>query len=112
MSHTESEIIDQHYTISEVAHLLHVHPLTVRHWYWEQGLRIQRVGKQGVRIAARDLKTFLSACNHGNSKSISGLDDCDWNVAAGRPGTGTLSPGLTGVPTAAAKITTQLIEEE
>jgi len=63
MSLNKSIIVDQHYTVSEVAELLHVHEMTVRHWYWKNGLRIQRVGCKGVRIAAADLKTFLDQCN-------------------------------------------------
>jgi hypothetical protein len=37
--------------------------MTVRQWYWKKGLKIQRVGRKGVRIAAADLKTFLVQCN-------------------------------------------------
>ena len=55
--------VDQHYTTSEVAELLSVHPMTVRQWYTKNELKIQRIGRKGVRIAAGDLKTFLDRCN-------------------------------------------------
>ena len=63
MSQTKSSTVDQHYTVAEVAELLNVHEMTVRQWYWKKGLRIQRVGRKGVRIAAADLKAFLDHCN-------------------------------------------------
>ena len=63
MSHTESAILDQYYTVSEVARLLNVHEMTVRQWYWNRNLKIQRVGRKGVRIAACDLKAFLANIN-------------------------------------------------
>ena len=63
MSQTNSNTVDRHYTVAEVAELLNVHEMTVRHWYWRNGLRIQRVGRKGVRIAAADLKAFLVQCN-------------------------------------------------
>ncbi|MCE5310701.1 MAG: helix-turn-helix domain-containing protein [Acidobacteriales bacterium] len=64
MSRNESVTVDQHYTVAEVAQLMNVHEMTVRHWYWGRGLKIQRVGRKGVRIAAADLKAFLECCNH------------------------------------------------
>lgn len=63
MSHTESQMLDQHYTVAEVASLLHVHEMTVRQWYVKKGLRIQKVGRKGIRIAAWDLKMFLAQFN-------------------------------------------------
>jgi len=60
MSHTEPQMVDQHYTVAEVAKLLRVHEMTVRQWYVKKGLRIQKVGRKGVRIAAWDLKMFLA----------------------------------------------------
>jgi len=63
MSQTKSITVDQHYTVAEVAELLNVHEMTVRQWYWKNGLKIQRVGRKGVRIAAADLTTFLLQCN-------------------------------------------------
>jgi excisionase family DNA binding protein len=63
MNQNKSITVDQHYTVAEVAELLNVHEMTVRHWYWRRGLRIQRVGRKGVRIAAADLKAFLDQFN-------------------------------------------------
>jgi excisionase family DNA binding protein len=63
MSQTKSIAVDQHYTVAEVAELLNVHEMTVRQWYWKKGLKIQRVGRKGVRIAAADLRAFLDQCN-------------------------------------------------
>ena len=63
MSHTELEMLDQYYTVAEVARLLNVHEMTVRDWYWKRNLKIQRVGRKGVRIAAWDLKVFLAQLN-------------------------------------------------
>jgi excisionase family DNA binding protein len=63
MNHTQLEMLDQHYTVAEVARLLNVHEMTVRDWYWKGNLKIQRVGRKGVRIAAWDLKVFLAQLN-------------------------------------------------
>ena len=63
MNQTKSITVDQHYTVAEVAELLNVHEMTVRQWYWKKGLKIQRVGRKGVRIAAADLRAFLDQCN-------------------------------------------------
>jgi len=63
MSQTKSVILDQHYTVAEVAELLNVHEMTVRQWYWRSGLKIQRVGRKGVRIATADLNAFLAQFN-------------------------------------------------
>jgi len=63
MSQSKSVTVDQHYTISEVAELLSVHQMTVRQWYTREQLKIQRIGRKGVRIAAGDLKAFLDQCN-------------------------------------------------
>ena len=63
MSQIKSIAVDQHYTVAEVAELMNVHEMTVRQWYWKNGLKIQRVGRKGVRIAAADLKAFLVQCN-------------------------------------------------
>jgi excisionase family DNA binding protein len=63
MNQTKSIAVDQHYTVAEVAELMNVHEMTVRQWYWKNGLKIQRVGRKGVRIAAADLRAFLVQCN-------------------------------------------------
>ena len=59
--------VDQHYTVSEVAELLSVHEMTVRQWYAKKFLKVQRVGRKGVRIAAVELKAFLDQCNRGRA---------------------------------------------
>ncbi len=87
MSHSKPEIVDQHYTVAEVAALLRVHQMTVRNWYWKKGRRIQRVGKQGVRIASSDLKMFLEAFNQSTPTFMRALDDSGSTVAARRSGT-------------------------
>lgn len=63
MSHTLLEMLDQYYTVAEVSKLLNVHEMTVRDWYWKGNLKIQRVGRKGVRIGACDLKAFLAQLN-------------------------------------------------
>jgi excisionase family DNA binding protein len=63
MSQSKPVTVDQHYRVSEVAELLSVHQMTVRQWYTMDHLKIQRVGRKGVRIAAGDLRAFLDACN-------------------------------------------------
>jgi excisionase family DNA binding protein len=83
MSHSKPVFVDQHYTVAEVAALLRVHQMTVRHWYSKQGLRIQRVGKQGVRIAARDLRSFLEKCTRRSSRVAHSMDQCGSTAEAG-----------------------------
>jgi excisionase family DNA binding protein len=63
MSQNKSVTVDQHYTTAEVAKLLSVHQITVRSWYTRKDLKIQRIGRKGVRIAAGELKVFLEQCN-------------------------------------------------
>jgi excisionase family DNA binding protein len=67
MSQSKPVTVDQHYTIAEIAELLSVHQMTVRQWYTKKFLKVQRVGRKGVRIAARDLKAFLDQCNLGSA---------------------------------------------
>ena len=63
MNQTKSNTVDHHYTVAKVAELLNVHEMTVRQWYWRKGLKIQRVGRKGIRIADADLRAFLVQCN-------------------------------------------------
>ena len=72
MSLSKSETVEQHYTVAEVATLLRVHQMTVRDWYSKKGLRIQRVGKLGIRIASSDLKLFLETFNQMRAPGDSG----------------------------------------
>jgi Mn-dependent DtxR family transcriptional regulator len=50
MNHTQLEMLDQYYTVGEVAKLLNVHEMTVRDWYWKENPRVQRAGRIGKRI--------------------------------------------------------------
>lgn len=86
MSQSKSENIEQHYTVAEVAALLRVHQMTVRNWYSKRGLRIQRVGEHGIRIASSDLKEFLAAFNQGTPTFIDALEDSGSTVATRRSG--------------------------
>ena len=54
-------------TTSEVAHLLNVHPNTVRHWANSELLRAYRIGPRGDRRFKReDVDAFISS--NGNPK--------------------------------------------
>ena len=86
VNHSEPKLIDQHYSVAQVADLLRVHPQTVRQWYKRQGLRIQRVGKQGVRIASSALREFLATSNMRHTELIDGMDNCGSTAATRRPG--------------------------
>jgi excisionase family DNA binding protein len=86
MSQSKSENVEQHYTVAEVAALLRVHQMTVRNWYSKKGLRIQRVGKLGIRIASNDLKVFLAAFNQSTPTLMGALDDSCSTVATRRSG--------------------------
>ena len=49
-------------TVTEVAHLLHVHPNTVRLWSKIGVLQAYRIGKRGdYRFRPADIETFLGA---------------------------------------------------
>jgi len=55
-------------TVSEVAHLIHVHPNTVRLWSKIGVLKAYRIGKRrDYRFDPSDIETFLS--KNGNSPS-------------------------------------------
>ena len=68
MSQSKPVTVEQHYTITEVAELLSVHEMTVRQWYTRKFLKVQRVGRKGVRIAAGDLREFLDQCNQDRAR--------------------------------------------
>lgn len=78
MSQSKPVTVGQHYTVAEVANLLHVHEMTVRSWYRKNRLKIQRIGRKGVRIAATDLKVFLDQmqqdsmiyCQHHSGSTV------------------------------------------
>ena len=86
MSQSKSETVEQHYTVAEVAALLRVHEMTVRNWYSKKGLRIQRVGRLGIRIASSDLKLFLEAFNQSTPTFGRAPGDSGSTVATRRSG--------------------------
>ncbi|MCK4387706.1 MAG: helix-turn-helix domain-containing protein [Dehalococcoidia bacterium] len=52
-------------TTSEVAHLLHVHPNTVRHWANEELIHTYRLGTRGDRRFKRgDVDSFIGRNRH------------------------------------------------
>jgi len=52
-------------TTTEVAHLLHVHPNSVRHWANKGLLPVYRLGTRGDRRFKREeVKTFISPNSH------------------------------------------------
>jgi len=57
----ESELLDRMLTVDEVAHLLHVHPSTVRRWEKQGQLKSYRLGSKGViRFKREDVSHFIN----------------------------------------------------
>ncbi len=55
------ELLDRMLTVNEVAHLLNVHPGTVRRWEKKGQLRSYRLGpKQVIRFKREDISSFLN----------------------------------------------------
>ena len=55
------EIIDRMLTVNEVAHLLHVHPGTVRRWEKQGQLKSYRLGPKGIiRFKSEDVSDFIN----------------------------------------------------
>ena len=53
--------MDKMLTVNEVAHLLNVHPTTVRRWIKKGQLKAYRLGlKKGIRFTRRDVFKFLT----------------------------------------------------
>ena len=51
-------------TVNEVAHLLHVHPSTVRRWEKQGQLKSYRLGPKGViRFKMEDISKFINSTN-------------------------------------------------
>jgi excisionase family DNA binding protein len=51
---------DRMLTVNEVAHLLHVHPTTVRRWEKRGELRAYRLGSKGtIRFKKEDVQGFV-----------------------------------------------------
>ena len=61
---TVEDYIDRMLTVNEVAHLLNVHPGTVRRWEKKGQLRSHRFGsKKVIRFRKEELFSFI---NHSN----------------------------------------------
>jgi excisionase family DNA binding protein len=55
-----------HYTVSEVAEIMQVHPETVRRWIWDGDLKAWMLGRGtggGYRIDHDELARFVKARN-------------------------------------------------
>jgi excisionase family DNA binding protein len=53
--------VDKMLTVNEVAHLLNVHPTTIRRWTEKGQLKAYRLGlKKGIRFTRRDVLKFLT----------------------------------------------------
>ncbi len=64
MSTNDGGLQESMLTVKEVAHLLHVHPSTVRRWEKQGQLKSYRVGPKGsIRFKREDLNTFLGLGN-------------------------------------------------
>ena len=60
------EYIDKMFTVNEVAHLLNVHPVTVRRWEKKGQLKSYRLGpKKVIRFRKEELHSFI---NHNNGQ--------------------------------------------
>ncbi len=60
------EYIDKMLTVNEVAHLLNVHPVTVRRWEKKGQLKSYRLGpKKVIRFRKEELFSFI---NHNNTQ--------------------------------------------
>lgn len=57
----ESELLDRMLTVNEIAHLLHIHPRTVRRWEKKGQLKSYRFGpKSVIRFKREDLSNFIN----------------------------------------------------
>ncbi len=67
------EIIDRMLTVNEVAHLLHVHPGTVRRWEKQGQLKSYRLGPKGIiRFKSEDISNFIHLAT--NCKAETGVE--------------------------------------
>ena len=59
-----SELVYRMLTVNEVAHLLHLHPTTVRRWEKQGQLKSYRLGPKGViRFKREDVSNFIDLTN-------------------------------------------------
>lgn len=57
----QNDLLDKMLTVSDVAHLLNVHPSTVRRWEKEGQLQSYRFGAKGIiRFKREDVFNFIS----------------------------------------------------
>ena len=64
---SKSESLQRLLTVNEVAHLLHVHPCTVRRWEKQGLLRSIRLGpKRCIRLSKEDVAEFINLANKLN----------------------------------------------
>lgn len=65
---TVEEYIDRMLTVNDVAHLLNVHPVTVRRWEKKGQLKSYRLGpKKVIRFRKEELFDFI---NHSNLENL------------------------------------------
>ncbi len=65
---TVEEYIDRMLTVNDVAHLLNVHPVTVRRWEKKGQLKSYRLGpKRVIRFRKEELFDFI---NHSNLENL------------------------------------------
>lgn len=74
-----NELKDRMLTVNEVAHLLHVHPSTVRRWEQQGRLKSHRLGPKGnIRFKREDITNFVNSAsklaNEGGSVTRSSLE--------------------------------------
>jgi len=67
----ESEPLDRLLTVNEVAHLLHVHPSTVRRWEQQGQLKSYRLGtKSTIRFKKAEVSSFVNSSNTQSEKMV------------------------------------------
>ncbi len=71
---SQNDLLDKMLTVSDVAHLLNVHPSTVRRWEKEGQLQSYRFGTKGIiRFKREDVLNFISQatnCRQGVGMEI------------------------------------------
>ena len=73
------ELVARMLTVNEVAHLLHVHPSTVRRWEKQGRLKSYRLGPKGViRFKREDISDFVSRAKNCGTE----MDVAVWRTVA------------------------------